>query len=135
MTLEQQNCRMSILEESFKKIPVNRLDKPLNFFLQDNDVDSICYSVTRLSPALKKVNKVCDIIAIFPTVIKMSTTNDVVHIHELLSTNLVELLNETFKPLFSDPQNTNSLEILYQRSNGCTLQNGVITMSFPFNGY
>ena len=122
MTQEQQNYRMSILEESYKKIPQNRLDKPLSVFLQSYDAENIQYPIAHLSPILKKIKKVSELKKIFPSVTKTGRTNDVVHIQELLSFNIIEFLNETFEPFFSNPKYANSLEILYQRASGFTLQ-------------
>jgi hypothetical protein len=123
MSEERYDYRMTILEESYSKIPQNRLDKPLSLFLQVNDAGAIQYPVARLSPLLKKVKKVSEIKKIFPVVAKTSRTGDVIRIQETISFNLIEVLNETFTPFFTDPRNANSLDVLYQRANGFTLQN------------
>jgi transcriptional regulator with XRE-family HTH domain len=119
---ERYNYRMSILEESYSKIPQNRLDKHLSLFLQINSAEAIQYSVARLSPLLKKVNKVSEIKKIFPVVAKTSRTGDIVHIQKAISFNLIEALTKTFTPFFTDPRYENSLGILDQRANGFTLQ-------------
>jgi len=122
MMQEQQDYRISILKESYKKIPQNRLDKPLSLFLQGYSAENIRYSIIRLSPVLKKIKKVSEIKNIYPTVVETSRTNDVIRILELLSFNLIQSLNETFEPFFTDSRYANLLEILYQRANGFTLQ-------------
>jgi transcriptional regulator with XRE-family HTH domain len=119
---ERYIYRMSTLEESYSKIPQNRLDKPLSLFLQVNSTEAIQYPVARLSPLLKKVNKVSEIKKIFPVVAKTSRTSDVVRIQEAISFNLIEALTKTFTPFFTDPRHENSLSILDQRANGFTLQ-------------
>jgi hypothetical protein len=122
ITQEQQDYRMNILEESYKEIPQNRLDKPLSFFLQNYSDENIQYSIALLLPILKKVTKISEIKRIFPTIVKTSRTNNVVRILELLSFNLIKFLNETLEPLFTEPRYTNPLDILFQRANGFTLQ-------------
>jgi len=122
MVQEQQDYRMSTLEESFLKIQQNRLDKPLSFFLQSYDFKNIQYLIAYLSPILRKVKKVSDIKNYFPTVVKTSRTKYLIRILELISNNLIEFLNKTFNPIFTDPQYTESLGILCQRANGFTLQ-------------
>ncbi|GHU17095.1 hypothetical protein FACS1894163_07580 [Spirochaetia bacterium] len=123
MSQERYNYRIGILEESYNKIPENRLDKPLSFFLNSCSTETIRFPIARISPLLKKVTKVCEIKEIFSLVAKTSRVNDIVHIQEMLSVNLTKLLNETFTPFFADPRNSTSLDILYQRANGFTLQN------------
>jgi hypothetical protein len=61
ITQELQLYRMSVLEEAYNKIPPNRLDKPLHLFLQGYNSEIIQYSTNRLSPVLKKINKVDEI--------------------------------------------------------------------------
>jgi hypothetical protein len=120
----QERCdyRMSILEESYNKIPENRLDKPLGLFLQVYGTETMRYPITRFSPLLKKIKKVGEIKNIFSLVAQTSLTRDMVRIQEWLSLNLIEFLNEVFTPVFTDPHNANSLEILYQKANGFTLR-------------
>ncbi|MDR1148551.1 MAG: hypothetical protein LBK66_07960 [Spirochaetaceae bacterium] len=122
MSEECHGYRMSALEEAYNKIPENRLDKPLILFLQGYGTETIQYPAARLSPLLKKIKKVSGIKNIFPTVVKTSRTGDVVRIIEAISFNLTEALNKTFTPVFTDPRNANSLNVLYQRANGFTLQ-------------
>jgi hypothetical protein len=122
MSEERYDYRMAILEESYRKIPQNRLDKPLGMFLQSNGTKTIQYPVIRLSPLLKKIKKVGDLKNIFPAVAKTSRTGDVVRIQEMLSCNLIKALNETFSPFFTDPKYEISLGILDRRANGFTLQ-------------
>ncbi|MDR2768240.1 MAG: hypothetical protein LBB82_07940, partial [Treponema sp.] len=123
MSEERYDYRMAVLEKSYSKIPQDRLDKPLSLFLQSNDVETIQYSATRLSPLLKKIEKVGEIKKISPAVAKTSHPNDVVHIQEMLTFNLIKALNKTFLPFFTDPRNAGSLDVLYQRASGFTLQN------------
>lgn len=122
ITQEQQDYRMSTLEESFKKIPQNRLDIPLSFFLQNYNSENIQYLITHLSQILKKITKISEIKKIFSIIVKTSKTNDLIRILVLLSFNLIQSLTETFEPFFSDLQYAKSLEILYQRANGFTLK-------------
>jgi len=123
MIQEQQNYRMGILEEAYKKVPQNRMEKPLGLFLQGYGAKNIQDSIVRLSPILKKIKKTSEIKNIFPSVIKTSRSKDVVSILELLSFNLANFLNEIFEPIFSAPQYAKSLEVLSQRASGFTLQN------------
>jgi hypothetical protein len=119
---EYYNYRMGILEDSYNKILENQLDKPLNLFLQAYDAEEIRYFIYRLSQLLKKIKEVSEIKKTFSSVAKPIQTNDTIYIQEWLSLNLIELLNGTFTPFFSDPRNTDSLDILYQRASGFTLQ-------------
>jgi hypothetical protein len=122
MTQEQQDYRIMTLEKSYNNIPQNRLDKPLGLFLQDNYDEDIHNPIANLSPILKKVTKVSGIKKIFPVVAKTSRTNDLIRILELMSFKLLEFLNKTFDPFFSDIKYANSIEILCQRTNGFTLR-------------
>jgi len=123
MIQEQQDFRMSILEKSYRNIPQTRLDKPLGLFLQVHGAENIQYPIAHISPLLKKIKKVSELKEIFSTVVKTSRTNNLFHILELLSFDLIKFLNKTFEPIFCDPKYTNSLDILYQRANEFTLQN------------
>jgi hypothetical protein len=122
MSQECYGYRMSVLEESYNKIPERRLDKPLCLFLQSYGTETMRYPITRLSPLLKKIKKVGEIKNIFSLVAQTSLTRDMFRIQELLSLNLIEFLKEAFTPVFTDPRNANSLEILYQKANGFTLR-------------
>jgi hypothetical protein len=122
MSQERYDYRLSILEDSYNKIPENRLDKPLNPFLQAYCTDTIQYSIAHLSPLLKKIKKASEIKNIFSSVAKTSRTGDIVRIQEAISFNLIKVLNETFTPFFTDPRNADSLDVLYQRASGFTLQ-------------
>ncbi|MDR0585083.1 MAG: hypothetical protein LBG57_12180, partial [Treponema sp.] len=122
MSQERYDYRMSILEDSYNKIPENRLDKPLSLFLQGNGAEAFQYPVARLSPLLKKVKKVGELKKNFPAVAKTSCTGDIVRIQEAISFNLIKALNEIFTPVFTDSRNADSLDVLYQRANGFTLQ-------------
>jgi hypothetical protein len=122
MSEERYDYRIAVLEKSYSKIPQNRLDKPLSLFLQSNGVATIQYPAIRLSPLLKKVKRISEIKKNFPAVAKTSRIGDVVRIQEMLSFNLIKALNETFFPFFTDSRNTDSLDVLYQRASGFTLQ-------------
>ena len=122
MTQEQEDYRMSILKESYKNIPQNRLEKSLYPFLYGNNIGNIQNPIAHLSPILKKLRRISEMRNIFSIVVKTSRTSDLVHIQEFLAINLIEFLNKILEPFFSNPQYANSLEILYQRANGVTLQ-------------
>ena len=122
ITQIQQNYRMSILEKIYKNIPQNRLDKPLNLYLQEYDVKNIKNSITSLLLILKKGEKISTLKNTFPAVAKTSRTNDIARILELLSFNFIKFLNKTFEPFLSNHFYTNSLKILSQRASGLTLR-------------
>jgi hypothetical protein len=122
MSRERYDYRMRVLEESYNKIPANRLDKPLGLFLRAYGTETIQRLIARLLALLKKVKKAGELKKLFSSVANTSRTNDVVRMQELLSFNLIKFLNETFAPFFADPRNANLLDILCQRTKGFTLQ-------------
>ena len=104
MSQERYDYRMHILEDSYNKIPENRLDKPLNPFLQAYKADTIQYAIARLSPLLKKVKKASEIKNIFSSVAKTSRTGDIIRIQEAISFNLIKALDEIFTPFLPTPE-------------------------------
>jgi hypothetical protein len=121
MSEERYAFRMATLEESFNKIPQNRLCKPLTSFLHSNRTKTLQCSSARLAPLLKKVKNTDELKNIFPVVAQTGYTSDIVCIQEAIAFNLIEELNITFTPFFSDPRYATSLDVLYQRSSGFTL--------------
>ncbi|MDR0378308.1 MAG: hypothetical protein LBH70_11005, partial [Spirochaetaceae bacterium] len=121
-TEERRAYRMAVLEESYSKIPRNRLSKPLSLFLHGKGAKTIRRAAARLSPLLTKVKTPGDLKTIFPLVAETSLSGDVIRLQEALAFNLIDALNKTFTPFFIDPRNAASLDILYQRASGFTLQ-------------